>query len=251
MKKWHWIVLALFSYIGFLIAYLPATLVTQQIETNTNQQVRFNGVSGTLFEGSAQALTYKGLRINNLDWSLSPLHLLLLKANLHIDGGNMRSADSISIKGNVSTSLLNTKKIAIDSTQLFVPAKTAMSQVQLPVPVVTSGRIRLDITSFEFDQTCQQLEGKGAWLNAGIDFQQRQTNLGVFEANLSCQAPDIIVQILPDNALTLDAKIRLQADGKFFPEGTYAIPSDFPPALKQGAAFFGQETRPGQYQIIF
>lgn len=239
------------SYIIFLVAYIPASFVTGQIQENSKQQVSFVGVSGTLFSGSAQALVYKGLRVNDLEWKLSPLYLLMLKAKLDINSGNIRDAEAVSIKGTFISSLLNTQVFSTKNTQVFIPAKTALSQVQLPVPVVTSGRLRIDIENFDFDQGCVALDGKGSWLNASIDFEQQQTKLGLFEANLNCQTPDFVVQILPDNILALDANIRLQLDGKFFPEGTYNIPSDFPPALKQGASFFGEQTNTGAYRIAF
>lgn len=251
MKTWQWIVLIFVSYIVFLIAYIPASFVTGQIQENSKQQIRFVGVSGTLFSGAAQTLDYKGLRVNDIDWELSPLYLLMLKAKLNIDSGNIRDVEAISLKGTVTASLLNTQALSAENAQLFIPAKTALSQMQLPVPVIASGRLRVDINNFDFDQGCVALDGKGSWLNASIDFEQLQTKLGLFEANLSCQSPDFVLQILPDNILSLDAKIRLQLDGKFFPEGTYSIPDNLPPALKQGAVFFGDETSPNNYRIVF
>ncbi|MDT0595196.1 type II secretion system protein N [Glaciecola petra] len=251
MKTWQWIVLILVSYIIFLIAYIPASFVTGQIQENSQQQIRFVGVSGTLFSGAAQALDYKGLRVNDIEWELSPLYLFMLKAKLNIDSGNIRDVDAISLKGSVTASLLNTQALSAQNAQLFIPAKTALSQMQLPVPVIASGRLRVDVENFEFDQACVALKGKGSWLNASIDFEQQQTKLGLFEANLSCQSPDFVLQILPDNILSLDANVRLQLDGKFFPEGTYKMPSDFPPALKAGASLFGVETSSGTYRIDF
>ena len=75
MRKLYWIILAIFTYLVFLIAYMPAIYVTNFIEDSTKSDsqtnLRFEGVKGTLFEGSANAVTYNGNRVSQLKWDTS------------------------------------------------------------------------------------------------------------------------------------------------------------------------------------
>lgn len=249
MKKWQWILLAALTYMAFLVIYMPAIYVTSYIQNNNQNSIRLTGVSGSVFAGSADALAYSGMQINGVKWELSPLSLLMLRVNVDVEGGSIRSVDEIYIDGNLTLSVLKPQNIKLQDARALVPAKSVLAQVDLPVAITASGRFRVDIDELQFENGCQQLSGKGSWLQAAINIEGRALDLGAFNALLSCEAPAFAMQVAPDNGLTLDAKITVQLDGKHAANGTFTIPANFPNELKQGAMFFGESLGEGRYKL--
>lgn len=251
MKKWYWLVLIILTYLVFLVLYTPASFVTSYLQKNSNNQVLFSGVSGTLFDANADYVLIKGTQIRNVKWQLSPLSLLLLKANLDFNGGNIRNAEQVYVKGQLEASLLNTQRFSLNNAQVFVPTKTVLSQLKLPVTVSASGRFRVDIEQFIFNQGCEQLKGNGNWLNAAVNVNQKRVDFGTFDAVLSCETPNFVMQIAPTNELSLNANINVDMTGKYNVQGQFSMPNTMPNEIKQAAPFFGRETSPGVYEISF
>lgn len=251
MKKWYWFVLIVITYLVFFIAYTPASYITGYIQESSRNQVFFSGVAGTVFKGQAASVMSQGIQVSNAKWQLSPLSLLLLQADLDITAGNIKNTEQIYIKGNITSSLLNTKSFSLKDAQVFVPTKTLLSQLRLPVFVTASGRFRVDVEQFSFDQGCQQLQGNGNWLNAAVNVNQKQVSFGTFDARLSCESSAFAIQIAPSNDLRLDAKLTVDMAGKYNVQGQFNIPSTMPNEIKQAAPYFGKEISQGVYTINF
>ena len=249
MKNWQWILFAVVTYLIFLVVYMPASYITNYVQDNTQNQVRFTGVSGTAFSGNADSLAFDGLRINDVSWKVSAASLLWLQTQVDIKGGAIRNAEQLYVGGTVMISLLSPERINVNDARLFVPAKPLLSQVNLPVAVTASGRFRVDIDSFTFDQGCQQLTGKGSWLQPAVNIEGSPLDLGGFNATLACETPSFALQVSPDNGISLDAKITVDQSGKYAALGSFIIPSNFPNEIKQGASFFGESQGQGKYNL--
>jgi general secretion pathway protein N len=249
MKTWQWIVFSLLSYIIFLVMYIPASYLAQLVNQQSNQQVKMMQVSGTLFDGKAGVVEAKGFRVNNIEWSLKPLSLLLLKANLQVKGGAIRDSEQIYIDTTASVKLLSANQLFLQDSQIFVPAKAALSQFRLPVAVTASGRFRVDIEKLEMTPTCTLLSGKGAWINAEVDTPQQAVKLGNFDADLSCSEGDLSVDIKPGNNLQLSGRIIVDQAGNYSINGQFMPNEDLPNAIKQAADSFFQRDSQGFYQI--
>lgn len=249
MKTWQWIVLVLVAYLFFLAANIPAAYVTDFVHKNSQNKIAFSNVSGTLFVGRADVLYIEGKSITNFTWQLSPLSLLMLNASLDVNGGSIRESEQIYINGNVSIPLFNTQKVKLTDASILVPAKDLFSQLSLPVVVTAQGRFRLDIDTLVFEQSCQSLEGTGNWLKAAVNINNNPIDLQSFSAVLSCNSPAFVVQIDPDNGISLDGKISITPSGKYSAAGEFTIPQNFPNEIKQGAAFFGENLGGGRYRL--
>jgi hypothetical protein len=73
--------------------------------------------------------------------------------------------------------------------------------------------------------------------------------LGDFNASLLCETPNYVLQVPPENGISLDATITFDQTGKYAAVGTFAIPSDFPNVIKQSAPFFGTSIGQGRYEL--
>jgi general secretion pathway protein N len=249
MKKWHWILLGVFTYLLCLIIYMPAIYVTNYAQQNTQNSLSFENVEGTLFTGMAQSVTYGGLRLNDVNWDLSPFSLLLLTADLEILGGAIRKTEQIYLNARVKISLLNPRSFSASYARIIIPVKPLLAQVELPVSVIAAGRIGIDIDSINYDDGCQELSGKGSWIQATMTINTKPLDLGGFSAVLSCEMPAFAMQISPDNGIELDAKIVFEQNGKYSAIGQFVIPDNFPNEVKQGAGFFGESKGQGRYEL--
>jgi general secretion pathway protein N len=187
--------------------------------------------------------------VNNVSWSLNPWSLLLLRTTIDITGGAIRSSEQVYVKGQASFSLLSPENFSLQDTQIFVPAKSVLSQFRLPVAVTANGRFRVDINTLEMTPTCTTLMGTGAWLNAQVDTPQQPVNLGSFDADLSCENGNLTVNILPDNRLQLSANIVVDGEGKYKASGQFKPEDNLPAVIQQAADSFFQKNPQGFYLI--
>lgn len=250
LKKWYWWLLAVVVYLCFLVAYAPAGYLTEQIEKNSNKQVQFVGVSGTIFSGNAKQVFAHGVQINNVDWQLSALNLLVAQVKLDLTGGAVRDSEQVSITSSASTSLFNRNTFTLKDTQVFYPANAVFAQFQLPVPITASGRLRVDIDELEYNEKgCSTLQGKGNWLNANVSVNGKAVDLEQFDATLACANEQIELKVSPNNGLSLDATVRISANGSYRATGRFTIPNNYPQEMRQGASFFGVRQNDGSYTL--
>lgn len=250
MKSWMWAILAIITYLFLLIAYLPAAqFIAYAQNNNPNLPFTISKPEGTLWSGRADKVITQGIAVTNFRWELSPLALLIGRASLDLHAGKIRGSEQTYLKGNVSVSLFNTQNITADKFQLFLPAKSVMAQLPLPVPVSADGRFRLDIQTFKFNQTCIELDGKGSWLNGTVSGPSAVIDFGNFDANLSCEEEQFAIQVQPQNKLNLDAKVLLSVDGKYKINGRFKPSDDMPQEVKQAANFFGSADAQGFRKI--
>jgi general secretion pathway protein N len=240
MKPWKWVILAIFTYVVLLIAYLPAAHVVSYVQNhNPKLPVAIGQVEGTLWNGKVDKVITQGIVMNNLRWELSPWSLLLGKSSIDLNGGKIRESEQAYVKGNISASLFDLQNISAHQLKLFLPARSVMAQVPLPVPVTADGRFRVDIEEFEFDKACVSLIGKGSWLKGTVSGPSGVIDFGNFDANLTCEGEQFAIQIQPANKLNLDAKVLLTVAGKYKINGRFKPSNDMPREVQQAANFFG------------
>ena len=233
-------------FLLFLLVKLPASQLIPRLPLPADVSVK--GLSGTLWDGHADQVVVKGLAINNVNWQLRFLPLLLGKAALELDAGSARDSEQISIKGQVNISMSG---LSAKNATLFAPTPLLMAQVELPIPVDASGRARINIEQLEYHQTegCKALTGSGSWLNAGVAGFNGQVQLGNFEASLHCDNGPVEITTTPDNSLNLSAKAVVQNNGKFSVNGQFKVSDSLPKEVHDAAKFFGRANAQGFYQI--
>ncbi|MFC3122630.1 type II secretion system protein N [Agaribacter flavus] len=249
MKIWQWIVFGVILYVLGLIVYAPASLITSLIHQASNAQISIAEPKGTVFSGSAAKVSFNGIVVNDVNWHLSPLHLLLLKATIDVKGGAIRDMEQAYVSGRASVSLVNFQNISLQDMQTFIPVKSILAQVKLPVFITAEGRVRVNIQSLQADPSCLHLLGVGGWQNASIADNGKVTQLGSFDANLNCNNGQYTINIDEQNILNLDANITVGIDGSYQVNGKFKPDPTLPTEIKQAASFFGRANSQGFYEI--
>lgn len=245
MKLWQWVLLCLFAFVIFFVAYAPATLIYRFIPSNAN--IAIVQPSGTLFNGKMASIGYNGIFLKNFSWQLSPIALFMGKATLDINGGDLRNAQHAYADGQVSVSLLNTSHVSASDLTLMLPIKSILAQMKLPVQITAQGRIRVDLAEADIKQACRQLVGTGNWSNASIALNNQSVSLGDFLAEVSCEEGGFAAQVGGDNKFDLDAKFVLMPNGQLSQSGTFKLDPSLPREMQQAAVFFGNPDPNGRY----
>jgi general secretion pathway protein N len=250
MKPWKWIILGISTYVILVIAYIPAAHVVSYVQnSNPKLPLVIGQIEGTLWTGKVDKIITQGIVMNNLRWELSPWSLLIGKASIDLNGGKIRESEQAYVKGNISVSLFNLQNLSAHELTLFLPARSVMAQVPLPVPVAADGRFRVDIEEFEFNNACVSLIGKGSWLKGTVSGPSGVIDFGNFDANLACEEEQFAIQIQPANKLNLDAKVLLSVAGKYKINGRFKPSDDMPKEVQQAANFFGAADNDGFRKI--
>lgn len=250
MKKWLiWCLLGVLAYLCLLVAYLPAAQVIALV--TLPKHVKVQGVSGTLWQGKAQVIQYQGINLEQVKWQTAFLPLLWAETHVHLEAGNSRESQSLSVDTQLQLSLVDTKAFEAYQLQAYVPANILASRLPLPMPVQAGGRVKVDIQELVYAQGCQQLDGQVNWLNAQVNLPQQAVDLGQFKADVKCQNQGLLLTIQEPNKLGLDITATLSPQGPFSAQGRFKLDDDLPAAFHQGAAIFGRPDNQGYRQIKF
>ncbi|MDU0353231.1 type II secretion system protein N [Paraglaciecola aquimarina] len=244
--KWGSVCLVI--YFVFLIVKLPAIVVLPKLQLPPD--VKISGVSGTIWHGHAQRITYQGLPLENVNWSLSFLSLLLQDINLQLKAGNIRQTEQIALNGQLQISADN---IQASNLQAYIPADIAMMSLPLPIPVQAEGRFKVQLITADYDYStgCQTLEGQGQWLNAKVAGVGNTIGLGNFNATITCQQQQLLLTVKEPNSLGLDAQVKVAANLQFNVTGRFKPSTELPKEVHQAAQFFGKQDSKGYYSITF
>jgi general secretion pathway protein N len=241
-----WGLLVVVVYIVFLLVKLPAVQVLSHIELPSD--VKLSGVSGTIWNGKAQQLNAHGLPVEDLNWELDVLPLLWGTVSAKVNAGNIREIDDISFSGELSFS---ESSIAAENFQSYLPTNLVISLLPLPFPVEALGRFRLQLDELEYTQSCIALIGKGQWLKAQVAGLDQNISLGNFDAYLSCDNGDVLLEVNEPNSFGLSAIARIPSNMKYSVAGKFKPDPNLPREVQQAAQFFGKPDAQGYYPLKF
>lgn len=249
LKPWHWVILGLFTYLVFLIKYMPANWALNNTPISIPKNIAIINVEGSIWNGKVASLVVSGVAINNIRWDLSFWALFSGKIKADLSGGALRDSNSVYFKGTANTYWYDIQAFALQDFNAMLPAQSVLAQITLPVPITARGRFNTQIKSLKFNQTCQSLSGTGGWTNGVVNGLQGPIEFGSFEADLSCNNGALVVDVKAQNKLSLEANLTLQSSGKYSVQGRFKVPDEMPEEVKQAAVFFGPPDSQG-YRII-
>ncbi|MCC2617043.1 type II secretion system protein N [Aestuariibacter halophilus] len=249
MRVWQWTVTAIAIYLIALLVTLPARQVLPHLPLPASVQVQ--GVSGTVWQGKAQQVWIDGLPIHGLEWQISPWHLLIGQARVSLKAGNARDSEEVSLSGPLAVPLWGEPAIEAESLELYLPTDLVIAKLPLPLPVNAGGRFKVSIDTLQYAGRCQQLQGKGQWLNASVAGTRGPIALGNFDAQLMCDDGSVMIGVRPPNEFGLTADATVSPELQFSVIGRFKPADNLPEEVHQAAAFFGKTDAEGYYAINF
>jgi general secretion pathway protein N len=222
----------------FLIATIPAAQVIYRLALPSD--VRIGKVSGSIWQGRVDKLSINGFYIENVKWKVKAASLLVGRLALELKGGEVRDKSAIALSGPVSFSMFDFSKVSASNLTVYLPTDKMIAKVKFPIRVNMGGRFRVRLNELDFGPHCEQLLGRGEWLNASIDFPSGASDLGNFVADLSCQEENIQIKVAEPNSLGLSFTSVLSPDMQTFQvSGQFKVADNLPDEIKQASQFFG------------
>jgi Bacterial type II secretion system protein N. len=127
MKKRVLVMAGIASFLITAVSQVPAHWVTQRAATVL--PVTLQGVSGTLWQGSAHSVVWQNMRLRQVQWDFQALALLRGKAAVNVQaqwaaGGTLDAACAFGVTGAVQCEQV---KLVDIPAQSFSPVFTALS----------------------------------------------------------------------------------------------------------------------------
>ena len=243
MRKRHYIIIAVLSYLVLLVATIPARPVVDLISKNA--PVNIQGVSGTLWSGKALLInTSNNIKIDKTEWSFRPWKLFLGDVAAEINAeflGNDISAE-------LGTSFLG--RFFVNDLYAKVSAQQAAELAKLPL-VQLSGTISLAIESAQWKQGEPPLaDGEIRWTDAAVTIAET-ASLG----NVTIILSESDQQQLYADIKNQGGDIRVNGNAELLPAKKYALDIKLLPAasasnnIKQSLGMFAQRQNNGEYVL--
>lgn len=242
-------VIFLITYLGFLIATLPTTVVLNQFSLPKN--IHLSGVSGSVWDTDIKQVIIGDTSIQQLNARLSFWSLFTLAPKLAINFGDSFIAGP---EGELVL-VLSTEKAEINDLHVLVKANEIAQQLTLPLPISAQGDVELTLTKAEIDLTknnqCIGAKGTAHWSKAGVVALEQNIQLGKLNADIGCEDGALALILSPKNDLGLTFNAYVRQGGKISGNGFLKPGAKFPKALNDALPFLGRKDSKGRYRLSF
>ncbi|PMK05082.1 type II secretion system protein N [Vibrio sp. 10N.261.55.A7] len=248
-------VLIVFTFIASIVAHMPARFVMQYVPVPRGLSI--DHVQGSLWQGSAQQVSWQGASLGQLQWDFHALSLLSGKAQAEVRFGQ---GSTMGLRGHGIIGY-GFSGAYVKKTIASLPAQFAVDQLALPLPLDLEGQVELSIEQLlvnEFDQPiprCYQGVGAVVWSGNKAMTPIADLDLGPVVVNITCE--DNLVsakgeQVSEQVSAQFDATLAVngnqftyQSKGWFKPE------AEFPSTLSAQLKWLGSPDNQGRYPLSF
>jgi general secretion pathway protein N len=183
--------LALVLILGLVAAFLPASTALGLVQDRM-REVRMEGVSGSVWNGRADALTVRERALGAFTWKLSPWALFSKRVDVDItlDGPDLKAAGFVSLSGPGS--------LQLRGMQASVDAQRLQGVLDVPA-LVFKGRVEFDLRELVVDQYFPaKVEGSAVWRDAMVGG-SADARLGDIRADFATQGVGTIAGTVTDS----------------------------------------------------
>lgn len=248
-KKFAIGVVFLLSYLGFLVATLPATVLLTQASLPKNMS--FSGVSGSIWQTKIEQVVVGEMVIRQVQTELNFWSLFTLSPELAVTFGGFLFAGP---EGKLYVTLTQAA-IEIDNLTLLLKANEIAQHLTLPLPVTAQGNVEITLDHITIDikdnNKCIAADGLVEWSKAGVIALEENINLGNFNANIACEDGALALLLSPKNKLGLTLNTYVRQGGRVSGNGFLKPDANFPPELSSALPFLGRQDSQGRYRLSF
>lgn len=237
------------TYLGFLIATIPATLLFNQFPMPKNFSV--SGVTGSVWHTNVEHVIMGKSSIQQIESRLSFWSLFTLTPKLAITFGDVFIAGP---EGELELSLSG-DKVQISDLKLIIKANEIAQQLTLPLPVSAQGDVEITLLNAEIDlkkgNQCIAAKGDATWSKAGLIALEQNIKLGKFNGDIGCENGALSLIISPKNDLGLTFNAYMRKGGNISGNGFLKPGAKFPKVLNDALPFLGKKDNQGRYRLSF
>lgn len=245
VKKYSLIVTAfVLAYLIFVIAIAPADKLLAKVDLPRGVQI--SNISGSIWSGEASLISFKQVEINNVEWSLSPLSLLLFNPSVNLTFGGSLSPGP---KGSLELSNL-TSELTISDAKIAIAANEVVKFIPLPIDINAGGELNLSLAQFTLGKPmCAAADGNLTWQRAFVSAMDEEVDLGTLAANFGCTNGALAFEVDRQNILGLQFKGVVSSPSKINGQGFITPGNEFPASVRPLLGFLGSKDVQGRYKI--
>ncbi|WP_341659509.1 type II secretion system protein N [Vibrio sp.] len=249
MKKIILLSLALLLvFLVSAIAHVPAQIVLNYLPLPP--QLMVSGVTGSFWNGRADAVKWQSSNYGSLNWQLSPLKLLLGKAEAQVRFGQ---GSDMQISGRGTVGLSMSGPYAHNLVASLPVGKVLELAPPLPIPVELSGKVELSIQSMVYDAPyCQSAKGSLVWNTDKVITPLDELRLGPVIANFTCDNSDITVKVEQSSQdVVSSGDLELSPNRTYQASAWFKPGENFPQALAEQLKWLPSPDGQGRYQLSY
>lgn len=240
------ILAAVLLYVVFLLSTFPANVAINYAKSAKllPKEIKLNGISGSLWQGSFTSVIYKNIELENVRWETSLLPMFIGELEFDLLVGSRRS----DIKADGFLSLSN-DGISLDDFTLKLSIETLTKIKPLPLGLTATGKLTAKIDNFSQGQPwCHSLNAKLNIDDSSIKSPLGKLDVTKFATILSCPQGKLIAVVnKAENSLGIDANIAIDKSKKYIVEATVIPPVDAAKEYINLLKFSGKANNQGQY----
>ena len=241
MKKKHYLLIAAFSYLFFLITAIPASTVVNLVNNSTLVNIR--GINGTIWEGDATLISInKTVELNNTKWTFTTWKLLLGQIAFQVTS----EFDDRNVESELGVSFLS--KYFVNDLTATLSAEKIASLANIPL-VQLSGDINLSLEHAHWKKDELPLAtGVITWTQAAITVADT-VSLGKLTIALS----ENDQQFLLANIKNIDGDLSVNGLAELIPEASYSVDIKLTPTastsdnIKSSLSLFAKKQKNGDF----
>ncbi|KJY84102.1 general secretion pathway protein GspN [Vibrio galatheae] len=209
---------------------LPAQFVVQLLPLP--QLLTVTGIEGTLWQGSAQQISWQRQNYGALSWKMNIGKLFTGSVEAHVRFG--RGSDlSLQGRGLVGYSLSG---LYAENLIASLPAEKVVALAPpLPIPLDLTGQVELNLRSYTYAAPyCQSALGSVVWNTQTVTTPLADLEVGPVIANLSCQQSVLDVEGEQNSAQVSSGFVaKLNPDNSYSASAWFKPQAEFPTAFEQ------------------
>lgn len=247
MKIWVKILsVFMLLYAFFLVAFMPAHIVFNQILLPNNIQI--GQLKGSVWSSEVSAVHVNGFTINQVNIKVNPLSLLMFNPKLDVTFGDALLSGP---EGELSLDGLFSTPRVFDG-KMNVKASDVVNLIPLPISLRAHSFIDIELNEFiPGKEVCSVLIGTLHWSKAAVTAFEQKIALGKLGADLSCNQGDAVLTVQKKNDLGLEFSLFVGKGFKPTGNGYIKPTAKTPNEIKQALPFIGKPDNQGRYKLRF
>lgn len=246
MKRHWWLAaLGVAAFLLFVAATLPAGLFERRMQTAGLQATAF---SGSIWNGAAQGLTWKGAAVGDLQWHVQPLKLFTGR----IGGHAVLTRPDGTLETDVDASFLGS--IRLRDTRLAMPVES-LASLPVGLPKGWRGRLNANLEEVVLEKGWPVMARGTIDMDTLVAPPPRSVSIGSFHVVLPHPeqkplAGELTAQVKDkEGPLGVDGRLSLKADRSFVLDGFVAPRPGLPQQLERSMQLLGPADAAGRRQF--
>lgn len=237
-----WGALFLFSYLFFLLALMPASVVVTRLPLPKSLQL--NAVQGTLWQGEVGEVRWQQQILHHVRWQVEWSRLLVGMPALHLtlnDPQSLTGETTVGWRGD----------LFVEDLSLHAPVSMISSLLPTPVPIGLTGDASLSIRQLKINpQHCAQLQGALSWQPAKLSTPLGDILLGSPKASLTCNGDTITAEVTQAaDMLSSQSTVNMTLQGHYQLQSTLTAGQHLPENIRSSLNLLGKDMGNGVYKV--